>query len=53
MAAAKAVTKYHALVAVRAGAVAILGCSLPTLISRKLERDTWRRYADNGEGHER
>lgn len=36
---AQAVTKYHALVAVGVGVVAILGCSLPTLLLKYGQRN--------------
>jgi hypothetical protein len=42
---AKAVTKYHALVAVGAGAVSLLACSLPWLIGKMQQRDDWAAYA--------
>lgn len=44
---ANALRKYHALVAVGAGAVTILGCSLPTLLMRKTEFDPWSEYEEH------
>ncbi len=47
---ARAVKKYHALVAVGAGAVAFLSFSLPVLLVRSSERNeesAWHRYAED------
>jgi len=46
VAGANAVTKYHALVAVGAGAVSLLACCLPTLLVKMNERNERRMYAD-------
>lgn len=41
---AKVVSKYHAVVAVGAGVLAIVGCSLPTMLIRLSERSEQRAY---------
>ncbi len=44
------VTKYHALVAVVVGLIALVACCLPTLLLKSCERnEAWRRYADDVE----
>jgi hypothetical protein len=45
-AAARVLKTYHAPVAVAAGIVAIVGCTLPTLLMRMSERSAWREYED-------
>ena len=46
VAAARVLKTYHAPVAVAAGLVAIIGCSLPTVLLRKSERSEWQEYED-------
>jgi hypothetical protein len=43
----KAVAKWHALAAVGAGAVAIVGCCIPTLLVKINERNQRRRYTED------
>jgi hypothetical protein len=38
---ANAITKWHALVAVGAGATAFFFCSLPTLLAKRCKQDEW------------
>lgn len=49
-AATRVLKTYHAPVAVVAGLVAIVGCSLPTLLMRMSERSEWREYDDYQRG---
>ena len=46
VAAAEAIRKYHALVAVASGVVTLLCCSLPTLLARADHREYERLYAE-------
>ncbi len=43
---ARVLKKYHALVAVGAGVVTIVGCSLPSVLLRMSERSEWRQYKE-------
>jgi hypothetical protein len=45
-ASAEALRKYHALVAVGAGAVSLLACSLPTMLARASRREFERLEAE-------
>jgi hypothetical protein len=46
VAAAEALRKYHALIAVGAGVVTLLCCSVPTLLARASQSEFERQYAE-------
>ena len=50
---ARVVTKYHALVAVGAGAVALGACCVPSLLVKLNGRNEWEQLADEEHGGRR
>jgi hypothetical protein len=49
LAAFEFVHTYHALIAVGAGALTLLACSLPTLLLKMGQREEWQYYAERGD----